>query len=236
MINSALEKFETTVVSYPSAKGLYEDMNVRFISHDFPQRLCGIRGKLKDRIKAVADSIDVESDMFYIGCNTSCVKMKNLGTKPKVIREDIDPEKKKDQVVIHARKISRVDKFAKAKYKRDWKDEFDNSVRHIKSLGFDVGFIGLPDQSICIPELGHDWRTQDISETIMRIKESFFMFGPSSGPFVLSVFCLTPIFTWGCRDFRLFHNKTFNTPQEEMPMTIMTPVIKYSICRKKPMH
>jgi len=33
------------------------------------------------------------------------------------------------------------------------------------------------------------------------------MFGQASGPFVLSVYCRTPVFTWGCSDLRLFHDK-----------------------------
>jgi len=215
VMNIAQHDYDTTIMSYQSAAGMYKDMNLKFVPHHLSARLCGLKGEMKANIMAGLEIDKSDFDIVHIGCNVGGSKFK-IGRQPKIIREDINPPKKK-QVLVHARQISVVDKFAKAKYKRDWQHEVDPCIQHIIDMGYEVGFIGLPDQAICLPDMGHDWRSTDLESTITRIKESAFVFGPASGPSVLSVFCGVPVFTWGCRDERLFHQKPskwnpFQTP------------------------
>jgi len=84
--------YDMTVSSFPSAAGLYGDMNVKFIPHSYPNRLFGTRGVDTDQIKASIDIDDNDYDLFHIGCNTS-IGHKLFKGKLKEVREDIIQQK-----------------------------------------------------------------------------------------------------------------------------------------------
>jgi hypothetical protein len=199
-VNALRGKYDVTVLSYPSVDGMYADMtDVKFISHGLELRASGMGKDYQQCNFKNADLNKYKYDKLRIHYHPDSIRPESR--MPKVIRPDIPRNVNKNLILVHARE------FPKTKTGRNWMDSYNELIDHLIDRGFEIGFIGLPMHSTYAEGRGADWRSDDINVAIRKLKEATLVIGPSSGTMVLAEWCLTPIYSWGCGDMRLFHDR-----------------------------
>jgi len=196
-INVLQNDYDITLYGFHGTEGMYSDMNVTFVPHNLDQRGSGYGRNYGKTQWEQLDLSQFQYDVLRLHYHpdTKKIKVKKI---PKIIREDINPQRKR-KVTVHARM------FSNSKTGRNWHENYNGALKYLIDNGFEIVFIGHPQCSEFLPQFGKDCRGLDMSETIMHIKESTLTLGPSSGPMVLSLWCATPVFTWSCGDTRMFH-------------------------------
>ena len=196
-INTLQHGYDVTLYGYKGTEGMYSDMKIKYVPHQLTLRGAGYGCTQGSTQWQMLDIGQFQYDFLRIHYHPDSSKMSVI-KKPKIIRTDICPSKKK-KVTVHARR------FQVSKTGRNWHTKFNETLEYLKGLGFEIVFIGIPNCSFFIEGFGEDARSEDMGTTVKHIKESSFVLGPSSGPMVLSLWCGTPVFTWSCGDTRMFH-------------------------------
>lgn len=171
----------------PGAEALYRDVcpakviDERISPLTYAQKAFAVKNKNRGYYCRGMDGPNVKRGRFF-----------------RPLRTDIPwPRRRTRRAVIHAREMHNN------KQNRNWRRALDDIVIFLEAQGYSVCCIGRSGQSRYID---HTENRMDLnlSEVIRIIKESACLIGPAGGPHLLATFCCTPIFSWNCKDRRLF--------------------------------
>jgi hypothetical protein len=171
---------KVTLENFPSSFGLYGGLKIKLMdNHEVGRRSC-------------------------LG-NSLPQNFKDIVPTHEILRPDISPKKDLNHICVHMRNLTMENlKVFKNKRKmfRNWDPHHNELIEFLVGEGYRITFIGIPNESLALPDLGNDCRGCDIEETIRLLKSSILLISPSSGPVHLAQMCGVPCFSWKFADKR----------------------------------
>jgi hypothetical protein len=197
----ACKTHDVSVCTFPESAGLYADLPINISTHTQTKRR-NMQGNFSAK-----DLPESTSGKFVAVGGRKYPDGSPKGMDFRVPRQDIQEETDQGLIVVHARRITEkgFTKVSANKRGRNWKDVYNPVGDKLLKEGYRVVCIGAKGHAVC--PFGENAVGASFEATVRLIKAARFVLGPSSGTTVLSLWCGTPVFTWGCLDNRYIKDR-----------------------------